>query len=219
MAFGGVPIDRNNRDKAVKAIGSAVTVADARNGDCLCIAPEGTRSKSGQIMIFKKGPFYMWEQMKIPIIPLMIFGAFELYPPGKQMTIPGKVYARFLDPILPHEASSREDMSNLLRRRMLKDTMNAPSDIAVELTWSQRLQNWLYLYGFFWILWYAFNHLIPSILRELHMSVQYAWICFTIASVVITIVFYIYLVYLSHWLTPIYLRIFPHSLSPTKDSQ
>ncbi len=28
------------------------------------------------------GPFYSWEALKVPIIPLVIFGAYELYPSG-----------------------------------------------------------------------------------------------------------------------------------------
>jgi hypothetical protein len=39
--------------------------------------------------------------------------------PGKQMAIPGKIYARYLEPIQAHEASSREEVSRLVRFRML----------------------------------------------------------------------------------------------------
>ncbi|KAJ1391005.1 hypothetical protein B484DRAFT_298470, partial [Ochromonadaceae sp. CCMP2298] len=67
-AYGGVAIKRGNRDQAVKALGAAAGAAGC--GDCLAIAPEGTRSKSGQLMAFKKGPFYLWEQLNLPIVPL-----------------------------------------------------------------------------------------------------------------------------------------------------
>jgi len=37
---------------------------------------------------FKKGPFHIWEQLdKAPIVPLLIFGAFDLFPPGEVVTL------------------------------------------------------------------------------------------------------------------------------------
>lgn len=68
------------------------TAADTRSfGDTLAIAPEGTRSTTGQLLQFKKGPFHIWEEFQTPIVPIVTFGAFDLYPPGRQMTHAGKV--------------------------------------------------------------------------------------------------------------------------------
>ena len=54
LAFGGVPVDRNNRDRAVKALKRS-TDAAKNEKLCIAIAPEGTRSLSGQLLPFKKG--------------------------------------------------------------------------------------------------------------------------------------------------------------------
>ena len=80
VAFDGVPIDRHNRNTAVGSLNEAVQAI--HEGDCIAIAPEGTRSKSGQLLQFKKGPFYLWEEMRAPIVPMVIYGAFDLFPPG-----------------------------------------------------------------------------------------------------------------------------------------
>ena len=82
-AFGGISIDRNNRSKALLAVEAAAALASRNGGAAVQIAPEGTRSKSGQLMEFKKGPFYLQEQLQADIIPVVSFGAFDLYPPGR----------------------------------------------------------------------------------------------------------------------------------------
>lgn len=79
--FGGIPIDRNDRNAAVRQIHRAMTNAEM-GGSCIMIAPEGTRSKTGHLLPFKKGPFYIWEDLQSTIIPVVITGAYELCPPG-----------------------------------------------------------------------------------------------------------------------------------------
>ena len=101
LAVGGVPIDRNNRDRAINALkrstqavmaaGSTSATSGAPNQACIVIAPEGTRSTTGQLLPFKKGPFYMWEQLNVPVIPLLIQGAYDLYPVGSWVNDTGHV--------------------------------------------------------------------------------------------------------------------------------
>lgn len=88
----------------------------ANNGTkvCIVIAPEGTRSKSGQLLPFKKGPFYMWEQLQSPIVPLVFMGTYDLYPVGTTVNMRGKVYVRYLKPILPSEVSSKLEAHRLV---------------------------------------------------------------------------------------------------------
>ena len=54
LAFGGVPVDRSNRERAVSALQRASSAA-RNNQICIVIAPEGMRSTSGQLQPFKKG--------------------------------------------------------------------------------------------------------------------------------------------------------------------
>jgi 1-acyl-sn-glycerol-3-phosphate acyltransferase len=54
LAFGGIPVDRNNRERAIGALERSTQAA--RDGKmCIVIAPEGTRSATGHLNAFKKG--------------------------------------------------------------------------------------------------------------------------------------------------------------------
>ena len=47
-------------------------------GDFLCIAPEGTRSKTGQLLRGKAGTTFIATQQKVPIIPMVHWGIIDL---------------------------------------------------------------------------------------------------------------------------------------------
>jgi 1-acyl-sn-glycerol-3-phosphate acyltransferase len=113
LAFGGMPVDRNNRDRAVQAL-KRTTDSAKNNKVCIVVAPEGTRSTSGQLLPFKKGTFHMWEQLQAPIVPLIIYGAYDLYPVGSWVNNTGRVAVRYLPPILPTEAKSRDEMLRIV---------------------------------------------------------------------------------------------------------
>lgn len=168
----------------------------AKLGECLAVSPEGTRSTTGQLLEFKKGPFYLWEQLQTPIIPIVTMGAFELFPPGSQMSLPGKVYVRFLEPIMPHEASNKDEMCLLVRTRMLEALKKAPEDVACELTWRQRLVCWAnlsFLYYFTFHLYLYLSHY--DVLGKLHMTHTQLWTLVVAVSILITGAFYVYAVY------------------------
>lgn len=52
----------------------------------------------------------MWEQLKSPIVPLIIFGAYDLYPVGSWVNRTGIVTVRYLPPLLAEDGLSRDDM-------------------------------------------------------------------------------------------------------------
>lgn len=123
-------------------------------------------------------------------------GSFELYPPGNSMTHPGKVYMRFLQPIQPHEAASREEMAVLLRRRMLESFLDVPDDVAAELTWSQRLECWGCVAAVYAATYSLYRFVPYGTLRVKHgITVAQAWGVWLALSVVLTLLFYAYAVY------------------------
>ena len=119
LAIGGVPVDRGNRERAIAALNRSTQQAKGGKS-CLVISPEGTRSTTGQLLPFKKGVAYMWEQLQAPIVPVVFFDTWDLYPVGSWINVPGHVTVRYLPAILPSEATSREHMLRLVRISIIK---------------------------------------------------------------------------------------------------
>jgi hypothetical protein len=80
---------------------------------------------------------------------MVIIGAYELFPPGHQMCVSGKVYVKFLKPIQYTEAKNRDNMSRLLRQRMLQAIENSPIDASAPPTLLQRLKSLLAIFTLF----------------------------------------------------------------------
>jgi glycerol-3-phosphate dehydrogenase (NAD(P)+) len=72
MAF----IDRHHTGKAIDALQPAVD--RLKQGLCVAIAPEGTRSWSPEVGPFKKGAFHMARQAGVPVVPVVIRNAGEV---------------------------------------------------------------------------------------------------------------------------------------------
>ncbi len=71
-------IDRRNRHQAMKDLEFVRQLLES--GIVMWIAPEGTRSKDGNLAHFKKGSFITAIQTKAVIIPMGIRGAFDILP-------------------------------------------------------------------------------------------------------------------------------------------
>lgn len=63
------------------------------------IAPEGTRSRTGALQSFKTGAFRLAMSSGAPIVPIVISGAFDLYPRHRWAARPGTIRVRILPPI------------------------------------------------------------------------------------------------------------------------
>lgn len=71
-------IDRKNRKQAIQDLERVRDLL--KSGIVMWIAPEGTRSKDGQLSTFKKGGFITAIQAKATIIPIGIRGAYDILP-------------------------------------------------------------------------------------------------------------------------------------------
>lgn len=75
-AAGFISVDRGNKESAIASL------ADARRtleeGTPIWIAPEGTRSPTGELLPFKKGGFVLAVETGTPVLPVSIAGTREV---------------------------------------------------------------------------------------------------------------------------------------------
>jgi len=62
-----------------------------KEGRCVCIAPEGTRSTSTNLGRFKKGGFHLAMQAGVPVVPIVIHNAIDVAPRGQYVFKPATV--------------------------------------------------------------------------------------------------------------------------------
>lgn len=115
MRMGGfVAVDRSGaRDAAKESIQRASEVL--ATGVHITSFPEGTRSRTGQLIAFKKGPFYLAQLSNAPIIPVSIHGTESMMRKGSLRIVPGNAYVHFHPPILAANTSTREELIAAVR--------------------------------------------------------------------------------------------------------
>ncbi|OQS01809.1 hypothetical protein THRCLA_05742 [Thraustotheca clavata] len=172
--FGNIPIDRSNRERAkqsLKYLARAVT----DYGRSVAISPEGTRSKTGLLQDFKKGPFYLQSDAGAPITPAIVIGAYELWPPARIFTLPGKCLVRYLPQYYVDPSKSRNANRLALRRIYLEaGAAEVPTDLSSHADLPNLLVH-LWLVAFIW----AF---IPKTVYSIFSTIAYFFSFFGLST-------------------------------------
>ncbi len=108
---GHIYIDRQNRQAAFSAYEEAA--AYIRKGMSAVLFPEGTRSRTGDLLPFKKGPFVLALAAQVPIIPVYCAGTFTLLPKGTVRLDPHPIAIMFGEQIST-EGLKYEDRDKLM---------------------------------------------------------------------------------------------------------
>ena len=122
-AGGFVAVERDNRERALASIERGAE--SLRAGNSFLIFPEGTRSRSGALLPFKKGGFIMAIQAQVPIVPVAVQGGRAAMRKGSAIVRPVHVSVRIGAPI-PTAGLTLDDRDELIARvrdriRMLLD--------------------------------------------------------------------------------------------------
>jgi 1-acyl-sn-glycerol-3-phosphate acyltransferase len=82
------------------------------------IFPEGTRTRTGELLPFKKGGFNLAMDAGVPIVPIATVGGFRLLPKGGLRIRPGRYRVRFGEPVDPTAFQDRDALIEAVRSRI-----------------------------------------------------------------------------------------------------
>lgn len=97
-------------------------------GSSVLLFPEGTRSEDGMMRPFKPGAFELALQTGRPVLPVAIRGSANALP-KRGIVLRGRhhIHVTVLDPVMPDQAKSASDLSDLVRSRIVAAIAAAPT--------------------------------------------------------------------------------------------
>jgi 1-acyl-sn-glycerol-3-phosphate acyltransferase len=109
-----IPVDRADKEAAAESVDIAVEYL--KEGLSFCVFPEGTRSRDGRLLPFKKGTFLMAIRAAAWVVPVSLAGTQRLMRKGDWTIHPGEVVVRYGPAIQATEFA--EDQRDELRQRV-----------------------------------------------------------------------------------------------------
>ena len=119
-AAGHIPIDRAARKKAFEAYDEVGKMIRAGFSSPV-VFPEGTRSRTGELLPFKNAPFGLAIAAQVPIIPVYVHHTFEILPKGAWRLRPRPIKLLVGDPIETKglQSADRERLRDEVRAAMV----------------------------------------------------------------------------------------------------
>jgi 1-acyl-sn-glycerol-3-phosphate acyltransferase len=109
-----IAVDRTgNKESAEQSIAEAERLLN--KGVHITTFVEGTRSRDGRLLPFKKGPFYLAMQTGAPCIPVSIHGTETMMAKGSLCIRPGTAHIVFHEPVNPSDYATREELMQAVR--------------------------------------------------------------------------------------------------------
>jgi len=109
-----IPVDRSgDRESAQESVAEARRVL--ARGIHITTFVEGTRSRDGRMLPFKKGPFYLAKETGVPCVPVSIWGTESMMSKGSVRIHPGTAHVTFHSPLNPEDFETREELMAAVR--------------------------------------------------------------------------------------------------------
>jgi len=101
-----IPVRRGKPDlSAMKKI-----IGKLKEGNGVCLFPEGTRSSNGKITPFKAGFGLLCRRGEATVVPVVIDGAFECWPRHKKIFSPGRIEVYYGKALTAERVKKMSDM-------------------------------------------------------------------------------------------------------------
>jgi len=125
VAGGFVPVERDKREASIASIDRAA--GSIRAGNSFLIFPEGTRSRTAEMLPFKKGGFIMAIKAQAPIVPVYVSGGRAAMQKGSWFVRPVLVDVRVGKPVETAGMSidQRDELIDVVRTR-IEELRNNP---------------------------------------------------------------------------------------------
>jgi len=129
---GMIEVDRANRQRAIESLANARKQLEG--GTNIWIAPEGTRSETGELLPFKKGGFVLAIETEAPILPVTVVGTRDVLPVHAMRSRRGaEVYVTIHPPVDTRKllaedrehARERSGLARALIERLMDDVRRA----------------------------------------------------------------------------------------------
>jgi len=132
LAAGHVSIDRTNRPRAIEAYGTAARRI-RELGVSTVVFPEGTRSRTGELMPFKNAPFGLAIAAQVPVVPLYVHATFRILPKGAWRLRPQPIRVLVGDAIPTADLTMRDRERLREQARATVEALRARVDAAPPL--------------------------------------------------------------------------------------
>ncbi len=119
-AAGFIPVDRANRTRSAATVDAALS--RLQRGRSVVVFPEETRTRTGEMLPFKKGAALLALRSSLPLLPLGLAGTRRILPPGSLAMSSGRVVLAVGEPIevKGRPATERSQLTEECRRAILK---------------------------------------------------------------------------------------------------
>ncbi|MBI2355563.1 MAG: 1-acyl-sn-glycerol-3-phosphate acyltransferase [Deltaproteobacteria bacterium] len=117
MRRGGyIPLDRGDGRKALKSMNNAAEIIKA--GKSVVMFPEGTRTKNGNLLPFKRGGFMLALKAGVPVVPITINGSGRVNPAGRIRLYRGNISIDLHPPLMPQTNLPRGEAETQLMEQV-----------------------------------------------------------------------------------------------------
>ncbi len=109
-----IMVDRAKGSEAMKSLDRAAN--DIKSGGSVILFAEGTRTRDGKLLPFKRGAFTLAAKSGVPIVPIAINGSFKILPKHSLDIRPSPIELVVEKPIDTLNITTREDEIALMNR-------------------------------------------------------------------------------------------------------